>query len=45
MKKQYIKPEVLTVELMQCTMILAGSIDPYGMEEKLIIEDEVTTGW
>ena len=41
MKKNYIKPEVLTVELDQRAMILAGSTDPEGMEKEIILDEEV----
>ena len=43
-KKEYMKPTMLTVELRQRTMILAGSVDAYGMNRNLQ-EDEVDSAW
>ncbi len=43
-KKEYMKPEMQTVELKHKCQILAGSVDANGMNNGLI-EDEVTEGW
>ena len=39
-KKEYMKPTMEVVELERRQMILAGSVNPYGMNKSLI-EDEV----
>lgn len=46
-KKEYMKPTMKTVELKQRTMILAGSVDAYGMNRNLQSdpEDEVDEAW
>ena len=46
-KKEYMKPTMKTVELKQRTMILAGSVDTYGMNRNLQSnsEDEVDSAW
>ena len=44
MKKEYMKPTMLTVELKHRTKILAESVDAYGMNKKLQGE-EVDKGW
>ena len=46
-KKEYMKPTMKTVELKQRTMILAGSVDEYGMNRNLQSnsEDEVDSAW
>ena len=46
-KKEYMKPTMKTVELKQRTMILAGSVDAYGMNRNLQSdsEDEVEVAW
>lgn len=44
-KKAYMKPTMQTVALKQRTAILAGSPDAYGMNKKLIDDEEVTEGW
>ena len=48
-KKAYMKPTMRTVELKQRTMILAGSLDQYGMNRQLQgtsdPEDEVDSAW
>ena len=43
-KKDYMKPEMQTVELKHKCQILAGSVDPNGINDELINE-EVTEGW
>ena len=43
MKKQYIKPSV-EMELQHKCQILAGSTDPYGINDELQNE-EVIVGW
>ena len=43
-KKEYMKPTMKTVELNQRTMILAGSVDAYGMK-KSVQDDEVDEAW
>jgi len=43
-KKEYMKPTMKTVELKHRTMILAGSVDEYGMNKKLQSE-EVDEGY
>jgi hypothetical protein len=43
-KKEYMKPEVKVVELQQKCQILAGSIDPNGLNDELQNE-EVIVGW
>jgi hypothetical protein len=43
-KKDYMKPEMQTVELKHKCQILAGSVDANGMNNGLI-EEEVTEGW
>ena len=48
-KKAYMKPTMKTVELKHRTMILAGSLDQYGMNRQLQgtsdPEDEVDSAW
>lgn len=46
-KKEYMKPTMQTVELKHRTMILAGSVDEYGMNRNLQSnsEDEVDSAW
>ena len=44
-KKEYMKPTMQTVALKQRTAILAGSPDAYGMNKKLIDNEEVEEGW
>ena len=44
-KKEYMKPTMQTVELKHRTMILAGSVDAYGMNKTLIEDEEVVEGW
>ncbi len=44
-KKAYMKPTMQTVALKQRATILAGSPDIYGMNKKLIDDEEVTEGW
>ncbi len=48
-KKEYMKPTMKTVELNHRTMILAGSVDEYGMNRQLQgtsdPEDEVDSAW
>ena len=46
-KKAYMKPTMRTVELKHRTMILAGSVDTYGMNRNLQgnSEDEVDSAW
>lgn len=44
-KKEYMKPTMRTVELKHRTMILAGSVDTYGMNKTLIEDEEVDEGW
>ena len=46
-KKEYMKPTMRTVELKHRTMILAGSVDAYGMNRQLQSnsEDEVDSAW
>ena len=42
MRKHYIKPETEVVKLQQQCMILAGSVDAYGMNtglQETIVED------
>ena len=43
-KKDYMKPEMQTVELKHKCQILAGSIDPNGINDELINE-EVNEGF
>ena len=43
-KKEYMKPTMKTVDLKQRTMILAGSVDAYGMN-KSVQNDEVDEAW
>ena len=38
-KKDYMKPEMQTVELKHKCQILAGSVDPNGINDELINED------
>ena len=45
MKKKYIKPLVLTVELKMRTTFLNASIDPEGMYNELITEETVEIGF
>lgn len=45
MKKKYIKPLVLAVELNMRTTLLVGSKDTEGMGEKLYDEEEVDSGF
>ena len=42
--KQYVKPTMLTVELKQKYHLLAGSVDPNGMNRNLQNE-EVDNAW
>ena len=48
-KKAYMKPTMRTVELKHRTMILAGSLDQYGMNRQLQgtsdPDDEVENAW
>ena len=48
-KKEYMKPTMQTVELKHRTMILAGSVDAYGMNRQLQgtsnPADEVDDAW
>ena len=44
-KKKYMKPAMQTVELRHRTMILTGSSDAYGMNKRLVTDDEVDDGW
>ena len=48
-KKEYMKPTMQTVELKHRTMILAGSVDEYGMNRNLQgtsdPDEEVDEGW
>ena len=46
-KQEYMKPTMRTVELKHRTMILAGSVDAYGMNRNLQSnsEDEVDSAW
>ena len=44
-KKEYMKPTMQTVELKQRTMILAGSMDEYGMSKSIIEDEEMDEGW
>ena len=48
-KKVYMKPTMRTVELKHRTMILAGSLDQYGMNRQLQgtsdPDDEVDSAW
>ncbi len=41
MKKIYIKPLALAVELKMQTMLVVGSKDPEGMNRRIIVEEEV----
>ena len=45
MKKTYIKPQVLTVELKMYTTLLIGSKDYEGMETEIIDTEEVEIGF
>ena len=45
MKKKYIKPLVLAVELNMRTTLLVGSKDPEGMGGELYDEEEVDSGF
>jgi hypothetical protein len=44
-KKAYMKPTMQIVALKQRTAILAGSPDAYGMNKKLIDNEEVEEDW
>lgn len=44
-KKEYMKPTMRTVELKQRTMILAGSVDAYGMNKSVQDDEEVESAW
>lgn len=44
-KKQYMKPTMQTVELKHKCHILAGSVDPNGMNTTLQQDEEVTSAW
>lgn len=44
-KKEYMKPTVKSVELKQRRKILAGSADAYGMNKKVIEDEEVDNAW
>ena len=48
-KQEYMKPTMRTVELKHRTMILAGSVDQYGMNRRLQgtsdPDDEVEYAW
>ena len=44
-KKAYMKPTMQTVELKHRTMILAGSVDTYGMNKTLIEDETVDEAW
>ena len=43
-KKDYMKPEMAVVKIQQHCQILAGSVDPNGINDELI-DEEVTEGW
>ena len=43
-KKEYMKPEMEVVKIQQQSQILAGSVDPNGLNNALI-DDEVTDGF
>lgn len=45
MKKKYIKPLVLAVELNMRTTLLVGSKDTEGMETEIIETEEVDSGF
>ena len=45
MKKKYIKPLALAVELNMRTTLLVGSKDAEGMGEELYYEEEVDSGF
>lgn len=44
-KKEYMKPTMQTVELKHRTMILAGSVDAYGMNKSVQDDEEVESAW
>lgn len=44
-KNEYMKPTVKVLELKHKCLILAGSTDYYGMNRRLIEDDEVDEGW
>ena len=44
-KKVYMKPAMRTVELKHRTMILAESLDSYGMNKKLQTTEQVDDGF
>ena len=43
-KKDYMKPEMQTVELKHKCQILAGSVDANGMNDELL-DETVDIGW
>ena len=43
-KKDYMKPEMAVVKIQQHCQILAGSVDPNGINDELQ-DDEVDAGW
>ena len=45
MKKQYMKPAIQTVKLKHQSHILSGSSDAYGMNKRLVTDDEVDEAW
>ena len=44
-KKEYMKPTMQTVELKHRTMILAGSVDAYGMNRNLVTDETADDAW
>ena len=44
-KKEYMKPTMQVVELQHKCQILAGTVNSYGMNNKLQTEEEVEEGW
>lgn len=44
-KKKFEKPTMKVIELQHKSMILAGSLDQYGMNKTLIEDEEVIEGW
>lgn len=45
MKKEYIKPTILLVELQNQFQMLAGRLNDEGIEEDIQTEEEVYEGW
>jgi hypothetical protein len=44
-KKAYIKPEMEIVELRQAVTLMEPSFDQYGMNKRVVEDEETDEGW